>query len=149
MNYHDLLLLLEQIIFSHLAHNKGRKEDLHGLSASAAFPQLKRPYKLIKRFCCFFFPGKSRLKDTSPSKTGAIVEKKNRKRNAKLTCVKFVREVQSWFRSSFRYMPGGVVGVTRVNFAGYVPLASQSSYPIIVYSVANYRTHLSHFWANM
>ena len=23
MNYHDLLLLLEQIIFSHLAHNKG------------------------------------------------------------------------------------------------------------------------------
>ena len=34
-------------------------------------------------------------------------------------------------------------------FAGYVPLASQSLYPIIVYSVANYRPHLSHFWANM
>ena len=32
---------------------------------------------------------------------------------------------------------------------GYVPLASQSPYPIIVYSVANYRPHLSHFWANM
>ena len=30
-------------------------------------------------------------------------------------------------------------------FAGYVPLASQSPYPIIVYSVANYRHHLSHF----
>ena len=30
-----------------------------------------------------------------------------------------------------------------------MPLASQSPYPIIVYSVANYRPHLSHFWANM
>ena len=30
-------------------------------------------------------------------------------------------------------------------FAGYVPLASQSPYPIKVYSVANYRPHLSHF----
>ena len=34
-------------------------------------------------------------------------------------------------------------------FAGYVLLASQSPYPITVYSVANYRPHLSHFWANM
>ena len=34
-------------------------------------------------------------------------------------------------------------------FAGYVLLASQSPYPIIVYSVANYRSHLSHSWANM
>ena len=34
-------------------------------------------------------------------------------------------------------------------FAGYVPLASQSPYPIIVYSVANYRPHISHFRANM
>ena len=33
-------------------------------------------------------------------------------------------------------------------FAGYVPLASQSPYPIIVYSVANYRPHISHFRAN-
>ena len=30
-------------------------------------------------------------------------------------------------------------------FAEYVLLASQSPYPIIVYSVANY----GHFWANM
>ena len=37
----------------------------------------------------------------------------------------------------------------RLIFAGYVPLASQSPYPIIVYSVANYRPHLSHFWENM
>ena len=41
---------------------------------------------------------------------------------------------------------GGVLGLI---FAGYVPLAFQSPYPIMVYSVANYRPHLSHFWANM
>ena len=42
--------------------------------------------------------------------------------------------------------PGGVLGSI---FAGYVPLATQNPYPIIVYSVANYRPHLSHFWANV
>ena len=41
---------------------------------------------------------------------------------------------------------GGVLGLI---FAGYVPLASQSPSPIIVYSVANYRPRLSHFWANV
>ena len=41
---------------------------------------------------------------------------------------------------------GGLLGLI---FAGYVLLASQSPYPIIVYFVANYRPHLSHFWANM
>ena len=35
------------------------------------------------------------------------------------------------------------------SFAGYVPLAFQNPHPIIVYSVANYRPHLSHFWANV
>ena len=39
--------------------------------------------------------------------------------------------------------PGG--GVLGLIFAGYVPLASQSPNPIIVYSLANYRPHLSHF----
>ena len=43
---------------------------------------------------------------------------------------------------------GGVVGVLGLIFAGYVPLASQIPYPIIVYFVANYRPHLSHFSAN-
>ena len=38
--------------------------------------------------------------------------------------------------------PGGVLGLS---FAGYVPLASQSPRPIIVYFVASYRPHLSHF----
>ena len=38
---------------------------------------------------------------------------------------------------------------TWVNFAGYVPLASQISSPIMVYPVANYRPHLSHCWANI
>ena len=37
----------------------------------------------------------------------------------------------------------------RLIFAWYVPLASQSPYPIIVYSVANYIPHLSPFQANM
>ena len=41
---------------------------------------------------------------------------------------------------------GGVLGST---FAGYMPLVSQNPYPIIVYSVASYRPHLSHFWANV
>ena len=41
---------------------------------------------------------------------------------------------------------GEVLGIT---FAWYVPLASRSPYPIIVYFVANYRPHLSHVWANM
>ena len=41
---------------------------------------------------------------------------------------------------------GGGLGLT---FAAYVPLASQSPYPIMVYSVANYRPYLSHFWANV
>ena len=40
---------------------------------------------------------------------------------------------------------GGVLGST---FAGYVLLASQNPYPIIVYSVTNYKPYLSHFWAN-
>ena len=44
--------------------------------------------------------------------------------------------------------PGGGKGVLGLIFAGYVPLVSQSPYPIIIYSVANYRPHLSHFWGN-
>ena len=39
----------------------------------------------------------------------------------------------------------GVVGVLGLIFAGYVPLVSQSPYPIIVYFVAIYTPHLSHF----
>ena len=40
---------------------------------------------------------------------------------------------------SRKYSPGGLL---RLIFAGYVPLGSYSPYPIIVYSVANYRPHL-------
>ena len=32
-------------------------------------------------------------------------------------------------------------------FAGYVPLATENSYPNIVLFVASYRPHLNHFWA--
>ena len=41
---------------------------------------------------------------------------------------------------------GGILGSI---VTGYVPLASQTCYPIIVSFVANYRLHLSHFWVNM
>ena len=50
------------------------------------------------------------------------------------------------FRDINTMPPGEVLGS---GFAGYVPLASQNPHPIIVYSVANYRPHLSHFWANV
>ena len=43
-------------------------------------------------------------------------------------------------------MPGGVLGLI---FAAYVPLASQSPYLVIVYSVANYKPHLSYFGTNI
>ena len=44
--------------------------------------------------------------------------------------------------------PGvGGRGLLGLISAGYVPLASQSPYPIIVYSVADCIPHLSHFWA--
>ena len=44
---------------------------------------------------------------------------------------------------------GGGGGVLGSGFAGYVPLAPRNPHPIIVYSVANYRPHLSQFWANV
>ena len=54
-------------------------------------------------------------------------------------CHKFLSE------SDLRSGPGEVLGSI---FAGYVLLASSNPYPIIVYSVANYRPHVSNFWAN-
>ena len=45
--------------------------------------------------------------------------------------------------------PQKKTGVLGLNFAGYVPLASQSPNPVIVYSVANFRPHLSHFCADV
>ena len=44
---------------------------------------------------------------------------------------------------------GGGGGGTWVNFWWVCALTSQNPYPIIVYSVASYRPHLSHFWANV
>ena len=40
-------------------------------------------------------------------------------------------------------------GVLGSGFAVYVPMVSQNPHPIIVYSVANYKSHLSQFWANV
>ena len=51
-----------------------------------------------------------------------------------------------WNVNCNTYPRGGVLGSI---FAGYVPLAYPDPYPIIVYSVANYRPHVSHFWANI
>ena len=53
-----------------------------------------------------------------------------------------IRTARTSFRSAAR-------GVLELIFAGYVPLASQSPYPVIVYSVAYYRPQLSRFLANM
>ena len=50
------------------------------------------------------------------------------------------------FNGKFLGEGGGVLGLF---FSGYVPLASLSPYPIMVYSKASYRPHLSHFWANV
>ena len=49
------------------------------------------------------------------------------------------------------FYPGGAGGggVLGLMFVGYVLLASQSPYPIIVYFLANYRPHLSHFLENV
>ena len=50
-------------------------------------------------------------------------------------------------RSQLNTNPGGG-GVLGLMFAGYVPLASQSTYPIIIYFLANYRPHVSQFVEN-
>ena len=58
----------------------------------------------------------------------------------------FVNKVLPLLRCSLDVgFPEGVLGLI---FTGYVLLASQGPYPIIAYSVASYRPHLSHFWAN-
>ena len=46
-----------------------------------------------------------------------------------------------WVVTAAKQRRGGTWAI----FAGYVPLASQSPYPIVVYSVVIYRLHLSHF----
>ena len=59
-------------------------------------------------------------------------------------CIVLLAKITKKYYGSF---PGG--GLLGLIFAGYVTLASQSPYPIIVYSVANYRPHISHSWENM
>ena len=55
-------------------------------------------------------------------------------------------KLKKWKKKKKVGLGGGLVGLI---FAGYVPLAFQSPYPIIVYSVTSYRPHLSHFWENV
>ena len=61
----------------------------------------------------------------------------------------FRKIVETSFSASlglFQSPGGGVLGSI---FAGYVPLSSPKPYPNIVYFEANYRPHVSHFWANI
>ena len=60
----------------------------------------------------------------------------------------FFRQRQSKLSVIMRSQKGGG-GVLGLMFTGYVPMASQSPYPIIVYFLANYRPHLSHFLENV
>ena len=57
--------------------------------------------------------------------------------------------ITGWDKTVQWLFPGGGGGELGLIFAGYVPPASQCPFPIIVYSVANYRPNLSYFWANM
>ena len=52
-----------------------------------------------------------------------------------------MHRLRQWVLSS-----GGGEFENRVNFCRVWPLTYQNPYRIIVYSVANYRPHLSHFW---
>ena len=45
--------------------------------------------------------------------------------------------------------PRGGGGYLAQSFLGICRLASPKPYPIIVYSVGNYRPHVSHLWANI
>ena len=55
----------------------------------------------------------------------------------------------TWSNTQSGISPGGGGGVAGFSFAGYVPLASQSPCPIIVYFVASFTPHLSHFCENV
>ena len=59
-----------------------------------------------------------------------------------------INECERGFKNP-NYLKSGGGGVLGLIFSGYLWLASQSPYPIIVYSVSNYRPYLSHFWANV
>ena len=60
---------------------------------------------------------------------------------------RYVWEGRTGMGRSVVQTPGG--GVLGLMFAGYVPLASQSPHSILVYFLANYRPHLSHFLENV
>ena len=65
------------------------------------------------------------------------------------TLTKIFREYPSWQLHGQVLSTRGEGEVLGSIFAGYVPLASLNPYPIIVYSVASYTPHVSHFWANI
>ena len=60
---------------------------------------------------------------------------------------RFVRTLKK--RGPNRHNSPGGGGGTWFNFCWVCAAASPNPYPIIVYSVASYRPHVSHFWANI
>ena len=69
--------------------------------------------------------------------------------SSKTNICKFQFHQESGRRGTTANSWGRGRGVLGFIFAGYVPLASLSPYPIIVYSEASYTPHLSHFWTNV
>ena len=83
---------------------------------------------------------------TSPATTKAAALSQLFRRPSYVQRHRYVTSYQRYDRRSTATAassrPGGGGGVLGSIFAGYVPLASPNPYPIIVYSVANYRPHL-------
>ena len=64
---------------------------------------------------------------------------------ARFACVgPFVFNISPYARQA-SYVPGGGGYLGQFLLCNIVPLTSPNPYPIIVYSVANFRPHLSHF----
>ena len=90
-------------------------------------------------------------------KSGSFSLFVRRRKVQQLLCLSFPPPLLPFFSLSpdIQFFPSMVQfsdlsgGEFQLIFAGYVSLASQSPYHIIVYYVANYRPLLGHFWANV
>ena len=82
----------------------------------------------------------------APYKNVFIIIKRHR-----IQFTNYLDDVNNAHGKQKRRTPGGWGGGSLLGliFAGYVPLASQNRYPLIIYFLANYRPHLSQFWANV
>ena len=97
-----------------------------------------------KENCCLVFPSSTNVMHVQSCRFGNIhllLFCRSRWRHDR-RCLSSLKTTTPG--TTFSALQGGVPGLI---FAGYVPLASQSLYSIIVYFVANYRPYLSHFSA--